>query len=171
MSYSIKGNTLERSDLDGLFQEYYPRIFNYLYYRTLDRATADDLASNVMVSIVRNFASYDAQKGTLDAWVFRIARNELYSYYRSRRPTVDIDAVGEGAFATTDDEDVLDERGQMVRELLTHLTEDERELIYMKYWEELSNKEIAERLGLNPSTVSTQLWRANNKMRSALPDA
>ena len=68
-----------------------------------------------------------------------------------------------------EDEDALDDKGEMVRGLLEVLTDDERELVYLKYWEELSNKEIAERLGLNPSTVSTHLWRANNKMRKAMP--
>ena len=68
-----------------------------------------------------------------------------------------------------EDEDALDDKGAMVRDLLKVLTDEERELVYLKYWEELSNKEIAQRLDLNASTVSTQLWRANQKMKNAMP--
>lgn len=167
MGFSIKGNRIARGELDGLFNEYYNRLFNYVYYRTLDRAVSDDIVSTVMLNIVRKYESYDARKGALDAWVFRIARNTLFSYFRSRRPTVDIDAIAEPA--APEEDDVLDERGQTVRRLLALLSDDERELIYLKYWEELSNREIAQRLDMNPSTVSTQLWRANEKMRKAAP--
>ena len=167
-SRRAKGGRLTRDDLDGLFNEYYPRIFNYLYYRTLDRALSDDLVSTVMLNVVRKYETFDPERGNLDAWVFRIARNTLFSHFRKSKAEVDIDAVPQSVLAY-EDEDALDDKGEMVRGLLEVLTDDERELVYLKYWEELSNKEIAERLGLNPSTVSTHLWRANNKMRKAMP--
>lgn len=170
MAFAIRGDNLTREDLDGLFTEYYPRLFNYLYYRTLNRAVADDLVSTVMVNIVRHFDTFDARKGNLDAWVFRVARNALFSYLRQQRETTDLDAVPESVVAYTDDEPDLDDRGAMVRKLLEGLTDEERELIYLKYWEELSNKEIGGRLGMNASTVSTKLWRATKKMRAAMPD-
>ena len=168
MSFRMKGNKLTRDNLDGFFNEYYPRVFNYLYYRTLNRALSDDLVGDVMLKIVRNHESFDATKGNLDAWVFRIARNELFSYFRKKRDTVDIDSVSDAAFAETDDPDGLEEQGIMVQAALKALTDDERELVYLKHWEQLSNKEIAERMGTNPSTVSTHLWRANEKMRKAV---
>ena len=52
MSFRLKGDRLTRDDLDGLFNEYYQRIFNYLYYRTLDAALADDLVGTVMLNVV-----------------------------------------------------------------------------------------------------------------------
>lgn len=168
MGFKIKGDRLTRDDLDGLFNEYYPRIFNYLYYRTLDRALSDDLVGTVMLNVVRKYSTFDPKRGNLDAWIFRIARNTLFSHYRKSKVEVDIDAVPQQVLSY-EDEDALDDKGALVRDLLKVLTDDERELIYLKYWEELSNKEIAQRLDLNPSTVSTHLWRANQKMKKAMP--
>ena len=168
MSFKLKGDRLTRDDLDGLFNEYYQRIFNYLYYRTLDAALADDLVGTVMLNVVRKYSTFDPQRGNLDAWIFRIARNTLFSHYRKSKTEVDIDAVPQSVLAY-EDEDALDDKGAMVRDLLKVLTDEERELVYLKYWEELSNKEIAQRLDLNASTVSTQLWRANQKMKNAMP--
>ena len=170
MSFSVKGDHLTRDDLDGLFNEYYPRLFNYVYYRTLNRAVADDVTSTAMLNIVRAFDTFDARKGNLDGWVYRITRNALYSYMRQSRETADIDGIPESLVAYTDDGFDLDDHGKLVRGLLELLSGEERELVYLKYWEELSNKEIGERLGLNASTVSTKLWRATNKMRGAMPD-
>lgn len=165
MGFSKRGDKLTRDDLDRLFTEYYPRIFNYIYYRTLNAALADDLVGTVMLNIVRAYESYDAAKGNLDAWVFRVARNALFSHFRKTKDIVDVDSVSETVFAYEDEEEDLDERGNMVREMLKVLTDEERELVYLKHWEELSNKQIGERLGMNASTVSTKLWRANEKMR------
>ena len=163
-----RASKLTRDDLTGLFEEYYPRVFNYLYYRTLNRAVSDDLVSTVMLNVVRSYESFDPTKGNLESWIFRIARNALFSYYRQHKDSVDVDAVSPEVLSYTDDEDVLDEQGAMVRKALETLTEEERQLVYLKYWEELSNKEIAARLDLNPSTVSTQLWRANQKMKKVV---
>lgn len=169
MEFRPKGRGLTRDDLDGLFNEFYPRLFNYMYYRTLNRALSEDLVSTAMVNIVRHYDTYDPKRGNLEQWVFRIGRNVLFSYFRQRREDTGLDSVPESLISYTDDYAALDDQGALVRSLLETLSEDERELVYLKYWEELSNKEIAKRLGLNPSTVSTRLWRATDKMRRAMP--
>lgn len=170
MALSLKGGELAREDLDALFQEYYPRIFNYLYYRTLNRAVADDLVGTVMLNIVRGYTSFDPQRGSLDAWVFRIARNALFTHFRRQRDSVDLDAVPQSVLASEDEDTDLDERDAAVRAALLVLNDEERELVYLKFWEDLSNKEIGKRLNMNASTVSTKLWRANQKMRKALDE-
>ena len=170
MAFAPKGDRLTRDDLSGLFNEYYSRLFNYLYYRTLNRAVSEDLVSQVMLNIVRHYESYDGSKGNLDQWVFRIARNTFFSYLRQHKEETDIETVPQN-FVAYDDEglDTIGDEGIQIREYLKVLDDDERELVYLKYWEELSNKEIGARLNMNPSTVSTKLWRATEKMRKLKP--
>ncbi len=168
MALTLVSGRLTREELDAFFNEYYPRIYNYLYYRLLNSAVADDLTSDVMVRVVKSYDSFDPTRGPLDAWVFRIARNVLFSYFRSKKEMADIENVPQNLVAYTDDDPLLEDEGVLVRKALETLTDEERELVYLKYWEELSNKEIGERLNINPSTISTKLWRANNKMREAL---
>ena len=165
----IEDQRLTRQSLDALFEEYYPKLFNYVYYRTLNRVVADDVTATCMLSIVKNYATFDPARGNLSAWVYRIARNELYTYFRKDRGEADIETVPESLVSYTDDYDDLDDRGALVRKALEELSDEERELVYLKYWEELSNKEIAKRLGINASTVSTKLWRAVNRMRKVMP--
>lgn len=162
---------LRRSDLGDFFDEYYTRVFNYAYYKTLDYATADEVTSDVFYHVARSYATFDPQRGTLDNWVFRIARNSLYSFFRKQRDTVDLDAVAEGvvSYEQTFD-DPLEDREQLVRSMLSLLDDGDREIIYLKFWEELSNKEIAQQLGMNASTVSTRVNRAAMKIRKSYPD-
>ena len=162
---------LTRDDLGDFFDEYYQRVFNYAYYKTLNYATADEVTSDVFYHVARSYGTFDPSRGSLDDWVFRIARNSLFSFFRRQRETVDLEAVAEGAFAVEEDfGDPLDEQGQMVRDMLSMLDDAEREIIYLKFWEELPNKEIAQRLGMNASTVSTRVNRAVVKIRKAFPD-
>lgn len=163
------GKRLTRKDLDAIFEEYYPKLFNYVYYRTLNRDLADDITASAMLKLVRSYESFDSERGEFGAWIYRIARNELYSYYRRQRDEADLDSVPESLVACTDDYGNLDDKGAMVRAALEALNEEERELVYLKYWEELPNKEIAQRMGMNSSTISTKLWRATDKMRKAVP--
>lgn len=164
---------LRKEDLGCFFDEYYPRLYNYVYYKTLDHALAEDIVSDVMVRVAKAYATFDPKRGSLDDWVFRIARNTLYSHFRRRREIVSIDAVSEAASAVTIEEDVsdpLNERGALVRKALGMLTDEEREIVYLRFWEELSSKQVGERMGMNPSTVSTKLSRAIGKIRKAFPD-
>ncbi|MDO4798232.1 MAG: sigma-70 family RNA polymerase sigma factor [Coriobacteriales bacterium] len=169
----LGSHALRKEDLGSFFDEYYPRLYNYIYYKTLDHAVAEDIVGDVMVRVAKSYASFDPRKGSLDDWAFRIARNLLFSYFRRRRDTVSIDAVGDAAGAVTIEDEVsdpLDERGTLVREALALLTEEEREIVFLRFWGELSNKDVAKRLGMNASTVSTKLSRAIAKIRKAFPN-
>ncbi len=164
---------LRKEDLGDFFDEYYQRLYNYIYYKTLNFAVAEDLVGDIMVRIAKSYATFDPEKGNLDAWAFRIARNILFSYFRRSKETVSIDAVGESAAAITIEDEVsdpLDERGAVVREALAMLSDEEREIVYLRFWEDLSNREVGERMGLNASTVSTKLSRALAKIRKAFPN-
>ncbi len=169
----LGSHALRKEDLGSFFNEYYSRLYNYIYYKTLDHAMAEDIVSDVMVRVAKSYATFDPRKGSLDDWVFRIARNLLYSAFRRRRDTVSIDAIGDAAGSTTIEDEVkdpLDERGTFVRDALALLNEEEREIVYLRFWNECSNKDIAQQLGMNASTVSTKLSRAIAKIRKAYPN-
>ena len=67
---------------------------------------------------------------------------------------------------TEDEYPALDERQKRVAELLSCLSEDDRELVYLKYYQDKKNIEIAQLLDMNPSTVATRLRRALILMQS-----
>ena len=71
-------------DLAELFQQHYPRIYNYLRYRVNAVEDTEDLISTIFELAFKKREQYDPTKGTFSAWLFRIAHNELVSYYRKR---------------------------------------------------------------------------------------
>lgn len=162
---------LSREELDTLFREYHPRVFNYIYSQTFDRGLADDVAAETMLNVVRAAHTYDPEKGAVSTWVFRIARNLLFNHWRRQRETVDLEAVPEGTFASEDPEnDVLGEREKVVATLMSLLAPPEREAVYLRFWEGMRNVEIAEALGITASAVGTRINRAMEKMRAYASD-
>ena len=158
---------LSIEDVEQLYRDQFRPVYNYLYFRLLNHATAEDLLADVFVRVVRSRETFDPAKATPEAWLWRIARNRLFDHFRSMRKVDNIEQVSEARFAVTDDYEGLDDTAQQARQLLAVLSPEDRELVYLKYWQEMPNKQIAELLDLNTSTVSTRLSRAMAKMRKA----
>lgn len=152
---------------EKLYMESYSSVYNYAYYRTLDATAAEDITAEAFLRAARFFDSFDSERAKFSTWVKSIANNCIADYYRKHRPTTEIDEVMENTVLTAEDttEQILD--ADLVKQLLTLLDDEERQLVYMKYYEGMRNSEIAQELGMNQSTISTKLSRAMAKMRNA----
>ena len=132
---------------------------------------AEEVYQDVFVKVFRNIGKYDAKKSSLRTWVSRIAYNEAISFLR-KRPAVVISYEDNGidAYALTDAE-VEETFGrpnaetvQLIRAALRHLPPDERAIITMFYYEEMSLKEIAYVTESIPTTIASKLSRTRRKL-------
>lgn len=159
------GSGPSSADLESLYRESFQKVYNYAYYRLLDPALAEDLTSIAFMKAVEHFDRYDPSKAKFSTWVTRIAHNAIVDYHRTRKSTILLEDMGTFEPACEDDYPELDERAKEVARLLSFVSEEDRELIYLKFNEEKSNVEIARMLDMNPSTVATRLHRALATMR------
>ena len=127
---------------------------------------AEDIVSEAFMFAARSFRSFDPSRAKFSTWVIKIAINCMNTYYRRERPTVDVDEIAPILVSESSEEDVIDDR-ELVDRLLGVLDDDERELVVLKFREDMRNVDIAQQLGMNASTVSTLLSRAVAKMRAA----
>lgn len=155
----------KEQEFSKLYDESFRLVYNYLYSRTFDAQLAEDLSSDAFMRAWDKFDSFDPSRAKFSTWVITIARNLMSSHFRLVRNTADIDAVPEGLFSTSDRDDISDR--DQAKQLLAILNEEERELVYLRYWLELSASEIAKVTDSNPSTVRTRLHRAIVRMRGA----
>ena len=164
---TISGSTAEL--FSRLYEQYLPRIFQYVIYRVGDRTTAEDLTSDIFNKALTNFTKYDSGKAAFSTWIFSIARNTLIDYYRgrSRKQKLQKEAEAEVlAFSTSPEEEASrSEEIRKLRECLSLLNPNERELISLKFSSEMTNREISRVTGLSESNVGTILCRAVRKLR------
>ncbi len=70
-----------------LYNDYFPRVYNYVHYRVDDFHAADDLISQIFEKLFSRLNYYQSEKAVFSAWLFSIARNTITDYYRSQKRT------------------------------------------------------------------------------------
>ena len=145
----------------AMFEKFYPKIYNYIYYRVLHRETTEDLTGEVFYKALAFGPSFDERKASYKTWLFTIAHNVVANHYRDRKNNFSLDS-SEDLAADSDVEDTAEQKEDFRRlhELLATLPEREREVIALRYWGELSYKEIAARTGLNVNSIGPIISRS-----------
>jgi len=149
-----------------LYDEYIKKIYDFVYYKTMHKETAEDIVSLVFTKVLENIKKYDSSKGTFSSWIYRIARNTVIDHYRTQKKEKDIDDVWDLS-GDTDVERDTDNKAELaqVKKYLKTLTSDQRDIIVMRLWQGMSHSEIAEVLGKNESTVKVAYSRAIRDLR------
>ena len=169
-----KSETEPNLDLAELFQQYYPRVYNYLRYRVNAVEDAEDLIGTIFERAYMYRHQFDSAKGAFSTWLFRIARNELISHYRKHKSR---SAWETGAELPTDlvttepsPEAQLIQKEMLVQLLqcLERLNERDQEIISLKFAGKLRNNEIGEILDMKEKTVSVVLLRAVRRLRQEI---
>ena len=170
--YVIQGKGRRSKDVsfEELYLESYDVVYNYVSFLMAGSEGAEDVVSEAFMKAARYFQRFDPERAKFSTWVISIAQNCMKSHYRSKRPAVALDDVPESFFSQPGGQETVDDK-HLAAQLLEVLGEEERRLVYMKYYEGRRNTEIAEELGINVSTVSTKLARALERMRATLGKA
>jgi RNA polymerase sigma-70 factor (ECF subfamily) len=153
-----------------IYDRHQPAVYRYIYYRVSDVATAEDLTSEVFMRLVERIDRFTYRGRPLLAWLYTIARNLITDHHR-RTGQVTMLPLDEQLVAETDDLEQAAERGLAQRRLaaaLVHLTEDQRQVIILKFIEGLNNAEVAQMLGKPVGAVKSLHPRALAALRRVL---
>ncbi len=149
-----------------LFWRHGSAVHAYLARRT-GRQDADDLLSEVWLRAFKSRTNYDCRYADARPWLYGIARNVLRAHWsQTARPL----AFTEEAVAIdpwSDADRRLDAAAQveMLRPILATLSEDEREVLLLVVWEQLTPAEAAVTLGIPQGTARSRLHRALSALR------
>lgn len=137
-------NDIQKNDrFAAIYDEYYERVYKYAYTLLLNRENAEDVTSDTFLSAYMNFGSFNAEKGTLGAWLTRIAHNRAVNLMRSSAYARRADLTDELVIPDTSDFTGHTEASETVLRLYALLSPEERELLNMRCVMELKDKEIA----------------------------
>ncbi len=151
-----------------LYLRYSDRIYEYIYYKTMHKETAEDLLSVTFLKALDKIVSFKTEC-SFQAWLYAIARNAVIDHYRKVKPEYSLEdawgvaSSGDIAF-DADVASLLEE----VRKYLSKLKSGHREIVIMRVWQGLSYGEIAEITGKSEAGVKMQFSRTINELRGDL---
>ncbi len=158
------------SDFERLYEDHAQALFGFLAYRTGDRALAEDVMSEAFERALRARKRYDPGKATAKTWLYSIALNCLRDHQRRQGAEVRaLDRVGApGEIELSDPGLERAAARDEIQRALAALSDEEREVVALRYGGELTAKEAAKLLGEKTTTVEGRLYRALRKLREEL---
>lgn len=154
------------------YSQYFSPIYKYLYFRVHDTNIANDLVQTVFLKLFQRIGTVQSHDQCIKT-LYVIARTTLIDYWRAskHRQHENFNDYQEGTFsnrAGSEEEQMQNDTIQLVKKLLTNLSEDDAEIVTMKYMGGLSSEEIAAIIGKTPEAVRQIQSRAIKKMRQIL---
>lgn len=164
----------DRQAFTCLFDYFAPRLISYLQRLGSDIAMAEEITQDVMRALWLKAEQFDPAKSSASTWLYRIARNRrIDGLRRNKMDFVDPqDYVFDQESDAPSQEHILDgwQREQLMQQALVALTQDQRDLINLAFYEDLSHAQIAEKTGLPLGTVKSRIRLAFTKLRRALEE-
>ncbi len=153
---------------DRLYDHYLPRIYGYLYNRTLKKEIAEDVTSQTFVKAMVKIKDFSYQGYTFGAWLYRIAHNTLIDYFRKHKKLLSLEEQRIESDDRSEEEAEDFERKIIVLKALRRLPEQYQEVLSLRYFEELSNEEIAQVVGCKKETLAVKMHRSLEALKKIL---
>lgn len=153
-----------------LFDHFHLPIYRYVVSRVHSPADAEDLTQLVFVKALEALPRYESRGIPFGGWLFRLARNAVVDFTRTRHEHADLDAVIYHGTLEPGPEDVAMIRQDLdqVEAALATLTDDQREAIALRFFAGLSAREAADVMGRQEGTIRGLQFRAIAALRRQL---
>lgn len=154
----------------GIYAELAPRLHRFVLVRVRVGADAEDIVQRVFLKMIEALPRYEARGIPFAAWAFRVARNTVIDFERTRRSHEPLDAVLErpADAATPDEQAELEAERAAVRAALGTLTPDQQDVISYRFFAGLSPAEIGLLMGRREGSIRALQFRAIESLRARL---
>jgi RNA polymerase sigma-70 factor (ECF subfamily) len=149
-----------------LFKSFGGRLKQFIQSRVSDSAAAEDILQDVFLKIHSRIETLQDET-KLESWVYQITRNAITDYYRTRRPAERSSAAIE-PYEMPPEESPVEKLSPGIREMIHSLPSHFREALLLTEYQRLSQKELADRLGISISGAKSRVQRARAMLRDLL---
>ncbi|MGE3073361.1 MAG: RNA polymerase sigma factor [Dehalococcoidia bacterium] len=168
-----RAREMDESAWDELYALHYGAIRRYAEFRVADASVADDIAAEVFLEAVRGIAKYRYRGIAFRAWLYRIAHN-LTADVRKRLATrSDCESPDPEALHSVSQSDFAPglERRRDIQAAVALLTDEQQQVVILRFFEGLSLAETAEATGRNSGAIKSLQHRALERLRLILGEA
>ena len=165
----IEAAKVDPSKFGDLYEIHFERVYAFVARRVGNRDTAEDLTSDVFHKALASLRNYESRGVPFAAWLLRIAANAVADQYKRAAR----EAPGSGdppEPAANPDPEATEHRARLFR-LVNQLPSDQRQVIFQRFVEQRSIREIAQQFGRTEGAVKQLQFRALQNLRTRMEDA
>ena len=156
--------------VESIWEQFSKPLFSFIKKRVNNEQDAEDILQNVFCKIHNNINSLrDSDK--IHAWVYTIARNAVTDFYRTQSLEKNNSELSEDIPDESEDIDeptASEEMAQCLKAMIKYLPEKYKEAIILTEFQNLTQKELSERLGLSLPGAKSRVQRARSKLKEML---
>jgi len=162
-----------RMAVGQIYEKYMEPIYQFARLRVGDAHTAEDITSNVFLTLVKTLQEGKGPRTNLRAWLFQVARNQVYDHYKRDEP-LPIETLDQWFAAPEDINPELQVLQSLdietIRNTIRQLAPDQQEVLLLRFDQQLSLKETADIVGKKINTVKTIQLRALTRLRKLIQE-
>ena len=155
---------ISMTEKEELYMAYRDKVRGYVFGKLQNRQDAEDLVSEIFVKVYEKYSSYNVERASVSTWIYTITRNTVIDYFRASR--------GEEQLPEEFPDDCSETDGLLQREslrelgkALSALDERSRVLVVLRYYRQMTLKDIASRMGISYAYVKILHRNALHRLR------
>ena len=163
---------MDAQAITAIHNRYYPEIYRFARYRLGDEHAAEDAAAEVFVRLLEAVHAGRGPETNLRGWLFGVAMHLINDHFR-KRYAQPVEALNEELHSTAADPQALAEAGEQqrqVRQALNTLTDEQQQVLTLRFGGGLSLEETAEWMGKNANAIKALQFRALAALRRGMAD-
>ena len=167
----------DENSLATLIARHKQRIYSFIYSKVYDRDVSEDVFQDTFIKVIKTLkkGKYN-EEGKFLPWVMRIAHNLVIDHFRRNNRMPKFDNAGEFSIFSVLSDNSLNAEKQMVRDqvnvdvkrIIEELPDDQKEVLKMRIYQEMSFKEISERTGVSINTALGRMRYALINLRKVI---
>ncbi|MFT4803046.1 MAG: RNA polymerase sigma factor (sigma-70 family) [Psychroserpens sp.] len=167
----------DESALSVLIQRHKQRIYSFIYSKVFDRDITEDIFQDAFIKVIKNLklGKYN-EEGKFLPWVMRISHNLVIDHFRRNNRMPKFDNSGDFNIFSVLGDPSLNAEKQLIkdqvecdlRRLIQELPEDQKEVLVMRIYKDMSFKEISERTGVSINTALGRMRYALINLRKVI---
>lgn len=156
-----------------IYDGYVERIYRFVFFRVDDQQTAEDITSQVFLKAWSNLDRFEFTRTPYIAWLYTIAHNTVIDHYRTRKITTALEDV---QLSQPDDAEAVENQIDLTVEMKTikvamqNLTDDQQQVLHLRFIEGMSNTEIAQQLGKREGAIRALQMRGLQALAKQLAE-
>lgn len=157
----------DKNAFGEIYKLFYKRIYRYCQFNTSKHQTAQDLCQETFLRAWKSLSSFSLKGGSFQAYLFRIARNLIIDLSRKKKEIPlpeDLEKEQEEHFESIERQEDIEK----VHIAISKLQEIERQIIILRYFEELTMSEIAKVVGLKEGSLRVRNHRILKKLKTII---